>query len=166
MRVLEVVKNKNRILHYLVVNSKGQQAKITKDALVKEIEAGNVENAKIQHYNGSTIVRIDKTCNKKENNYTELCGEQVIKTLKILEKGTPLRIKSSPNFDFEQVIYTGIKEVQGQTVFTFFNNEGLSGCFGLSERFIINYKIEMQLNNNEPEKVAYLLSEVKKFSYV
>lgn len=166
MRVLEVVKNKNRIMHYLVVNSKGQQAKITKDILVKEIEAGNVENAKVQYYNGSTIVRVDKACVTKENNYTKLCGEQAIKTLKLLEKGTPLKIKSSPNFDFEQVIYTGIREVQGQTVFTFFNNDSLSGCFALSERFIINYKIEMQLNNNEPEKVAYLLSEIKKFSYI
>jgi len=211
MHVLNVVKNGNRIAYYECLDSQGRQGKLTKEQLIEEIEAGRCDNAKLQIYYGSKIIRLTKgtpkTVNKslrndkeqvtkkvqpntnpihkeqndiQQNNFQNLVnfgsglniqeidssvvvGSQAIDKLKELDVGLPLLVKSSEYSEFEQVIYVGVKTVQSREAFTFFNGDGISGCFALSEKFIANNikSVQFKFNDNDPNKVAELLSKIK-----
>lgn len=197
MHVVNVVKNGNRIAYYECIDNNGNQYKLKKDQLIKEIESGNCDNAKLQIYYGSKIVRISNkknasvttannsdrqivnqiTHNSNQQNYYNynmslgsanrpkslLVGKQANARLLQMEIGTPLKIKESIYSDFQQVIFMGIKNVQTREAFVFFNNEGLTGSFALSSKFIENNTetVQFMFDNNDPVEVTKLINILK-----
>lgn len=168
MKVTNVFKNGNRIQGYEVVDNNGNTAKITKQQLIQYIEAGNVENATLQNYMGSQIIRLKKDTVKTTsvsskqvqtpcNKITILHGIEAINTLMHMTIGTPIKVKVTEYNGFEQVIYCGMREIQSRKAFIFFNGGGIDGTFALSLRFMENNdNIQIKLNDNEPSTVVML----------
>lgn len=192
MYVVNVVKNGNRIAYYECVDNQGRQGRLTKEQLINEIQAGNCENATLQVYYGSKIVRISKKAPasvKKVNNVQNhkpqknvqnyhnykasidaanrpksiVVGKKANDILLHMEIGIPLKVKASAYSDFQQVIFMGIKDVQSREAFVFFNNEGLTGTFALSSRFIENNTEAVQFifDDNDPMEVCRLINIIK-----
>lgn len=90
-------------------------------------------------------------------------GSKAVNWLKGTTKGTPLKIRVSDYKNFEQVIYMGLKEVQNREAHVFFNGQGASGTFALSENYIIGKTdIEIVVGDNDPCEVNFLLNYIKK----
>ncbi len=189
MHVVRIVKNGNRIAYYECVDNQGRQGKLTKEQLIAEIEAGRCDNAKLQVYYGSKIIRIskkspaatkqiDKQSQKKVQNYHNynasmaaatrspsiVVGKQAIEKLLYMETGTPLKVKASNYADFQQAIFFGIKDVQYREAFVFFNGQGINGSFARSSKFIENNTESVQFifDDNDPEKLGNLLIMIEK----
>lgn len=173
MKVINVFKNGNRIQGYEIADNNGNTAKITKQQLIQYIEAGNVENATLQNYMGSQIIRLKKGTVKTTsaslqpskqvqtpcncNKVTILHGIEAINTLMHMTIGTPIKVKVTEYNGFEQAIYCGMREIQSRKAFIFFNGGGVDGTFALSLRFMENNdNIQIKLNDNEPSTVAML----------
>lgn len=171
MKVINVFKNGNRIQGYEVVDNNGNTAKVTKQQLIQYIEAGNVENATLQNYMGSQIVRLKKdktktasTSSQPSKNVQTTCnkiailhGKEAINALINMSIGTPVKVKVTEYNGFEQTIYCGMREIQSRKAFIFFNGGGVDGTFALSLRFIENNdNIQIKLNDNEPSAVVML----------
>ena len=168
-------RGQGKAYNYTIKANTGERTIITKDMLVKYINAGLVTNARAQIYNGSYIIRI-KDEKKQETKAPaktdksllakEIYGRDAINYLNVAEAGTPILCKSKTG-DFEQVIYTGAREVQGQRAFTFFDGEsGINGSFALSFRYILNNIdiISFKINCNNPLETERLLNMIKSMS--
>ena len=199
MHVVNIVKNGNRIAYYECVDNQGRQGRLTKEQLIAEIEAGRCDNAKLQVYDCSKIVRISKNSpastkqvsgksvktqvsnqqqpQKKVQNYhnynasiaaanrpkSVVVGKQANDILLHMETGTPLKVKASNYSGFQQVIFMGIKDLQSREAFVFFNDEGFSGSFALSSKFIENNTETVQFifDDNDPMEVGRLVGIIR-----
>ena len=183
MRVVNVAKKGNRIDYYECIDNMGRRANLSKSQLIKEIQAGRCENAKLQIYYGSYIIRVDKDIPKSDvtnsqkgnlySNYNKALqeqnrpssitvGDEAVNKLIHMEIGTPLKVKTGYS-DFIQAIFMGIKDIQSCESFVFFTDEGLTGAFGLSAKFIRNNteQVQFKFNDNDPVEVARLLEIIK-----
>lgn len=175
MIVSAVIKEGNRIRHYMVKDDNGKLHQMSKDALIGYIKSGVISNAKIQIYNGNTIIRVKPVdSSKTKSAYTDkivesikashiTTGNNIIQKLDKLKVGTPLKIRTYSYDDFEQVIYLGKQEIQNRESYTFFNGSGVTGYFGLTKQFILNNKqVEFKFDDNDTSEVAFLLNYIKK----
>ena len=171
--VIGVIKRNNRIVAYDLLHGDGEVERRSKEDVIGLIKGKRISNASIQIYQGKEIIRV-KHDNKPLNqvpikevrdikHISNVSGKNAINILNHLKVGSPLRVKVSKNYSFEQVIYLGISEVQNTIAYNFFNGKGISGYFALSERFINNNldNVELEFSNNDACEVNYLLKIIK-----
>lgn len=79
------------------------------------------------------------------------------------EMGVPVRVRLSKSLDWKQTLFCRHYENDGQLIFQFYDDSGITGTFGLSSAFVCRSSdVSFDFNNNEPEEVAHLIMLLKK----
>lgn len=157
---------------YLIDDTYGHQETIGRQKLIQLIDQGQIRNARVLRKDNRCIIETDALdLNKieKENNERNRLqqkAERILNNLQQLSIGTPLIIKV--NHNRKQSIFCGVKEVQGQFSYMFFDGRGLDGLFGLTPRYIKENidNIELIFNENNPTTVAKLNKLVQEYSII
>lgn len=179
MKIIEIIKNGNRIQGYIVTNGKTQK-ELNKEQVIELIKNKQITNATVQIWQGKPIVRVkeDKTyiqANKdasrvgnslpyqgmsiadsiassiKANNNIELAGEEAINMLKNTEPGIPLKVKIGIHGDWKQCIYIGNRydDDRKDVLFSFFDGSSITGTFDFSQKFISNKDNGIKIKFND-----------------
>ena len=161
IKILNVNKQGNRIISYTCTDD-NQTSELTKEQVIQLIKNKQISNATLQYYNNKPIIRIKDNTKINKEVPTIVCGEYAVGVLNKLLPGTPLMIEIQGQ-PYEQVIYSGIGNVQSQQAYRFFNGEGFSGGYAFSPQYITRSgeKIKFKFNDNDPNKVAQLISQIK-----
>ena len=170
MVICNIIKEGNRIHHYDVLDDNNKIVKMTKEQVINSIKCKAITNAKIQIYNGNTIVRVNKNVktqllNKNTNNKNIFNGAEAIERLIRTESGTPLKITVKQGLRTEDVIFVGIRDIQSRESFVFFNGEGLNGLFGLTSNAIREYNTKIEFNNCDTVRITELLNLMKQAKF-
>ena len=72
IRVLNIIKEGNRIKYYDCVYDDGNRVQLSKDALIQFIRNKKCVNATIQNYNGKIIIRVKDSANEVANTSTQV----------------------------------------------------------------------------------------------
>jgi hypothetical protein len=155
--ISKVIKEKNRIKHYIIISDFGAYKK-TKEETIELIKTGEITNARVQEYNGRKSIRI-KCCEKSMRDNGRvliLTGEKAWKKLQNSNCGTLLMVQYSPNLDWKQCI---LMKVEDSNV-TLLDNSNL---FSLTKRFIVNNPCvsSFKFGDNNTEECARLMQLIK-----
>lgn len=88
----------------------------------------------------------------------DVLSETILKIMQC-ETGTPVRLKLSKNSDYKQALYIGVRGDK----YVFYDGSGFTGYYELSKDFILRNEgnIDVDLDNNDPVKVATLTKKYK-----
>ena len=180
MKIKSVIKDGNRIKHYEIYDDSGNIHECSKEQVANLIKQGKIDNATVQVYKGTTIIRLKDRDNKTIATkpirvHTKLTkntfsGTDAIDELSKLSIGVPLKVltlsRVQNKWTEETVIYIG-KEKPGLSPrtgrFSFFNGEGINGYYQLSFGYIIDNKdrIQFKFNDNDAVETASLIRYLK-----
>lgn len=154
--VLNSSKNKHGDRQFLILDiASGRKAVVTADIIKKSILNDEFSNAIVDK--AGHIRVYEKSISKSEQ-------KQINPIIKInaLKSGEPLRIKIGST-EWKQCLFIETMEIQGNKVFRFFDNSGLTGMFDFSEKYIYNNTdiIKFEFNKNNPVEVAKLIKAIK-----
>lgn len=159
LRIVGVIKNKNKIVAYDILDTiTGDTNRFSKEQVINAMsKKTKIENARL-HSDGSGI-RV-KGINCYTENKKEFTGLEAIDILRRSRVGIPLKVKMTQNGKYKQVLYDGNID----DGFYFYDEGGLNGIFGFTERFIVNNpdKVKFKFRDNDPTKVAQLIESLEK----
>ena len=128
--------------------------KDTTDNAVDKLTINEVLQAERMGYNISGIVR--------HNGQIYFCPYTLdLIRLDDTQVGTPVRVKLSKGLGFKQTLFVGKHFSNGKLIFNFYDDSGITGCFGLSSEYIAKNDVSFDFSNNDTIRVATLVKRLK-----